>query len=442
MQGRVGKVAVGWLLAAVGLAATDPAVEVAREVVKVPIDARGVVEVASVVDAIATRFGLDVARPAAGSTLPARGFAASLARTVLVEGLGPGTSVAFGPAEVAITIEIDARSPEQVGQLAARLRAIADRANKAVKKTVGYGMGALRSYRPNDPSRPTICLIHGINSSSGVFVHMIAPLEAAGYGLVVYDFPYNRDLDESAAAFRRDWAAFRTRVGERQPWAIVAHSMGSLLARDLVEGDPAAQGQVASLVMLGPVNGGSRLAGAQTVLQWVEGLQAARGRSRADALGRLGDGLGEAAADLTPGSTFLKKLDARPRNPAVPYHIIAGDAGFVSAATRASVEAQIRSAGRVGGFFGGLTRLAEGDLIERLDEVGAGRGDGCVAVARTRLDGVADHVTIPANHLELIRAPLMYPEPGPVTTMPLILDRLGRDFDAGRQGVGREPALP
>lgn len=442
MQRRVGKVAVGWLLAAVGLAATDPAVEVAREVVKVPIDGRGVVEVASVVDAIATRFGLDVARPAAGSTLPARGFAASLARTVLVEGLGPGTSVAFGPAELAITIEIDAGSPEQVGQLATRLRAIADRANKAVKTTLSYGMEALKSYRPNEPGRPTICLIHGINSSSGGFIHMIAPLEAAGYGLVVYDFPYNRDLDESTAAFRRDWAAFRTRAGDRQPWAIVAHSMGALLARDLVEGDPAAQGQVASLVLLGPVNGGSRLAGVQTVMQWVEGMKAAQGRTRADSLRRLGDGLGEAVADITPGSDFLKKLDARPRNPAVPYHIIAGDAGFLPAATRASIEAQIRAAGRAAGLLGGLTRLAEGDLIERLDEVGAGRGDGAVAVARTKLDGVTDHVTIPANHVELIRGPLLYPDPGPVATMPLILDRLGRDFDAGRQGVGRGAALP
>ena len=53
-------------------------------------------------------------------------------------------------------------------------------------------MHALKSYRPNDPTRPTICLVHGLNSSSGGFVHMIPWLEQAGYGIVVYDYPFNR----------------------------------------------------------------------------------------------------------------------------------------------------------------------------------------------------------------------------------------------------------
>jgi hypothetical protein len=44
-----------------------------------------------------------------------------------------------------------------------------------------------------------------------------------------------------------------------------------------------------------------------------------------------------------------------------------------------------------------------------------------VAVERTRLDGVADHVTIHANHAELVRAPLLFPDPGRVVSMPYVL---------------------
>ena len=78
-------------------------------------------------------------------------------------------------------------------------------------------MRALASYRPNDPSRPTICLVHGLNSSSGGYVHVIPWLEEAGYGIVIYDYPYNRPIEESCAGFARDWAAFRKPVRRQAP---------------------------------------------------------------------------------------------------------------------------------------------------------------------------------------------------------------------------------
>ena len=142
-----------------------------------------------------------------------------------------------------------------------------------------YGMRALASYRPNDPARPTVCLVHGLNSSSGGFVHMIPWLEEAGYGIVIYDYPFNRRIDESCAAFARDWAAFRRRVGEQLPWAIVAHSMGALLARSLVEDDATWAGDVSSMILIAPVNQGSHLARVQTVIQFMNGLQSINGKN-------------------------------------------------------------------------------------------------------------------------------------------------------------------
>ena len=63
-----------------------------------------------------------------------------------------------------------------------------------------------------------------------------------------------------------------------------------------------------------------------------------------------------------------------------------------------------------------------------LDELSDGTGDGCVAVERTRLEGVADHATIRANHAELIRAPLLFADDGPVPCMPYVLRWLQADL--------------
>ena len=140
-------------------------------------------------------------------------------------------------------------------------------------------MRALASYRPNDPARPTVCLVHGLNSSSGGFVHMIPWLEEAGYGIVFYDYPFNRPIEESCARVRRDWAAFRRQSGDRLPWAILAHSMGALLARSLVEDDATWAGDVSSMILIAPVEPGSHLARVQTVI-------AAHGRPAIDPVAR------------------------------------------------------------------------------------------------------------------------------------------------------------
>lgn len=400
--------------------------------VKVEISSAGELEVGELVEQLASGLGISVRLPGAALRLPARGVGAALTKAFLIKSLGQKARVDFRPTEVVLSILVDPGDAAALQEIAGRIAELATRADLEARRREQYGMHALKSYRPNDPTRPTVCLIHGLNSSSSVFVHFVEPLQQAGYGLVVYDFPYNRDLDESAERFVSDWAEFRRRSGERGPWAIVAHSMGALLARSYVEGD-SYLGDVSSLIMLGPVNGGSGLAGAQTLLQMVEGLQAVNGKGRSNPLSQLSDGVGEAADDMMPGSPFLRTLNARPRRDGVAYHILAGNGGLITRAARSQVEARMKLLGRGSGLLGGLTRLATGDLPARLDELTEGTGDGCVAVERTRLAGVSDHVVIPANHLELIRAPLVFPEPGPVVSMPKILEWLSADLPVARR---------
>jgi pimeloyl-ACP methyl ester carboxylesterase len=260
---------------------------------------------------------------------------------------------------------------------------------------------------------------------------MIPWLEEAGYGIVVYDYPFNRSIAESCRAFARDWVDFRKEVKDRLPWSILGHSMGALLARWLIEDDASRAGAVSSLILVAPVNQGSHLAKVQTVVQLTNGLKAINGKNTAKAMMSLSDGLGQAAEDMLPGSTFLKGLNRHPRRQGLAYHILAGDRGFLTRDGRAQIEGRVNLLTQNTGVFGRMAQIATADLPELLDELTDGTGDGCVSVERTRLAGVADHVTIHANHAELIRAPLFFPDPGPVACMPDVLrwlkgDRVGK----------------
>lgn len=139
----------------------------------------------------------------------------------------------------------------------------------------------------------------------------------------------------------------------------------------------------------------------------------------------LEDGLGEAAEDLLPGSDFLKTLNSRPRRTGVAYHILAGSSGFLRSTTRDDLDAQYRTLIRNAGPLRGVLVSSLPDLPAVLREVSDGTGDGVVEVTSTRLEGVDDHRVIEANHVELIRGPLLYPDPGPVACLPFVLESLG-----------------
>jgi pimeloyl-ACP methyl ester carboxylesterase len=389
--------------------------------VRIPHGESRQIDVADLVVELARATKTDVARPRGALTVPVVGVGGNLSRKALGDLLGPDARVTIRDNALVVTLSPEQLEPARRTEWETRLKRLAEHVERESQRRLRSGMHARESYEPNNPARPTICLVHGMNSSSEGFVHTIPPLEAAGFGVVVYDYPYNRDLGESSRQFIRDWLEFHRASGERRRWAIVAHSMGALLARAYVEDPQAYAGDVSSLILIAPVNHGSTLAKAQTFLQLLHGVQAVESKKSAAALSHLGDGLGEAAADITPGSAFLKTLNRRPRREGVDYHILAGDVGIVTRDVRQKVESQIASMRRSAGLLGGLTRLAAADMEARLDEVSNGTGDGCVSIASTRLEGVDDHITIHANHAELIRAPLLFRDPGPVACMPYVL---------------------
>jgi hypothetical protein len=109
------------------------------------------------------------------------------------------------------------------------------------------------------------------------------------------------------------------------------------------------------------------------------------------------DGLNEARIDLQPESELLGQLNSLQRNPQVRYSLLLGNKG---PATREQLDElrrrviasqDLNPALRVLG-----PRLAE--LLEDLDELVDGLGDGAVAVERGRLEGVDDTIVLSFNH--------------------------------------------
>ena len=294
------------------------------------------------------------------------------------------------------------------------------------------GCGPWPSYRPNDPARPTVCLVHGLNSSSGGFVHMIPWLEEAGYGIVVYDYPVQ-------PADRRVVRRVRTRLGR-----VPRPGRGQAPV-----GDPGATrwgrcwrarssrttppGRATSR-SLDPDRAGELRArnwpGCRRSMQLIERPAidpVARRRRRA--MMHLSEGMGEAAQDMLPGSAFLTELNRRPRRRGLPYHIVAGDVGFL---TRDGASAD-RGPGRSGqsqrrhprpAGAGGHRRPARtarrADRRHRRRLRRPSSGPGSRAWPTTSI--------LHANHAELIRAPLLFPDPGPVACMPDVLRWLKADL--------------
>ena len=200
------------LIMVLGIALVAPESQGPQQV-RIPLTAAREIDLGAVVSRLAEATGRTVARSPGPVEMPITGPAGALTRRLLAENLGPEAAVDLQGEELVITLDSRLLAPERLPDWERRLDHLAARTEREAKRRMNYGMHALASYRPNDPGRPTVCLVHGMNSSSRGFVHMIRPLEDAGYGIVVFDYAFNRPLEESCARCRRAWGEFRRAQG-------------------------------------------------------------------------------------------------------------------------------------------------------------------------------------------------------------------------------------
>lgn len=160
------------------------------------------------------------------------------------------------------------------------------------------------------------------------------------------------------------------------PVNIVAHSMGGLVARDMLTrpdldfSEAAVAGEVPAvrrLILLGTPNQGAPLARFRIVTEIRDQIYHLS-VPKSHWLHCLMDGTGAAGADLLPGSRFLTRLNQRPIPADVPMTIIAGMIFF----------------------------------SERPSGLKEMMGDGLVSVNATRL-GQVPVIRVPGTHFSMIR---------------------------------------
>lgn len=283
----------------------------------------------------------------------------------------------------------------------------------------------LRIHRADgEPQRPAdvrlngdvVVLVHGLDDAGRLWGALIPPLLEGGATPAELRYPNDQGIRESAAFLAGKLAALREAGAMRIQ--LVCHSMGGLVAREMLTSPAHYNGDargtdtlppVTHLIMVGTPNHGSEIARLRLAAEARDTISHALSGDGV-VFGTIWDGTGEAKLDLLPGSDFIRELNARPHPDHVAITIIAGRASPVA---KAEIDAL-------------LERLpnANGELRSSLREVVDGVGDGCVSIASTRLAGVRDHVVVMGNHLTMLRqvAPGFPPVPPAV---PVILDRLG-----------------
>lgn len=191
-----------------------------------------------------------------------------------------------------------------------------------------------------------VVLLHGIANVAASLWRIERSLRADGYSTCNLDYP-SRSKSIGELADHVDGAIAHFAGGLDGRLHFVTHSMGGLVARTwIARRRPANLGR---MVMLGPPNGGSELADVLQKRAFYRHFY------------------GPAGGELTTAASAARNRELGP--PAYPVGVIAGDSTLSPASS----------------YF----------ILPRPN-------DGTVSVASSRLEGMADHITIHASHTVML----------------------------------------
>lgn len=273
-----------------------------------------------------------------------------------------------------------------------------------VAKSFGLTHYSGKSTPPvqTDPAASSVVLIHGLDDPGKVWMNLAPALTDKTISVWQIHYPNDQAIVDSAQFFYDEMKRMRQFGIDRV--TIVAHSMGGLVAREMLTNpriayiEEARTGGVPwvdGLIMVGTPNHGSELARFRVLgeirEQWVNLIT-----GRGHILRGIFDGAGEAKIDLLPESQFLATLNQRPHPDGIKMLTIAGD---VSPWDGADIDRFLNATRENIPATGQKMPV---DLEVFLKSVSGGLGDGLVTVASTRLDGI-DHRTVRGTHLSMIR---------------------------------------
>lgn len=336
-------------------------------------------------------------------------FSTAITLAVLDQVLGRGVRLSILPApqpkaepHIVITLDRDALLASRRRFKALLRRAFRRALNPFdLRADVPAGLELEDGWDRAPAGKALVIIVHGYQSTPERLDSFLEDVRGLGLPAGVLRYPNDQPVEQTAAMLARELADVSKRQPERAV-ALVATSMGGLVARAVVEDPKRDPGNVRQLILVGTPNHGSQLAHFGFALELWEHLSVKEKREPVERFYRaVEDGLGEARADLRPGSAFLRALNDRPRNPRVRYSLLLGSGALLPESALELARVSIRRAGernRFVRFFGAKVDTYLADL----DEVVAGKGDGAVAIKRGRLAGVADTVILPFDHLSML----------------------------------------
>lgn len=278
---------------------------------------------------------------------------------------------------------------------------------------------------PDPVPAHAVLLVHGLDEPGGIWDQLAPALAERHHPTLRFDYPNDQPAADSADQLRDHLEQLRAQGVTSLD--IVAHSMGGLIARDVLtrpaqppsteRADQAEQPDgpipaVPVLITLGTPHAGSPWAGFQPVAEVREHLQRwieSEDLDPARLFAAWHDGLGQAREDLRPNSPYLQELNSRPW----------------PAATRMTAVVAV-----IGAYNPDDPPQDRATLTAQL-------GDGVVPIDSAQTPLASETLFVRANHRSLIRAVELdawartqlglTPPPTP-PAIPLILDRLTPPF--------------
>ncbi len=397
----------------------------ARREMTIPLEADRRITGRVLAENLAGAFDLDLVAPHSLDRVSMRmdGWRGAATCLALRRALGDGCEVELGADHLRVSWDVTAAA-ERRAQMRERLSTLLT-GLVGEEPAAGWGIRVPEGVLPED--RRPVLLLHGVDAGQETIGPLAAALEDAGYTVWPFLYPNDDSIAHSAGLLATELRRLHERLGPFR-LLIVAHSMGGLVARAYIEDDALYGGDVDLLVQIATPNAGADLARLRVVHEIQQhGLLGGLASDPENGVPRrwlasIRDGLGQAGDDLTPGSNFLRELNARPRREGVRYAIVAGCRGIltpeqVTSLTQAAAEA---AALRRGTACGELLALVAQEL-PRMPELVHGAGDGVVSLDSARLPGAHAWIPIRATHCALLRPG----RDGTIPCLPATLKELG-----------------
>jgi pimeloyl-ACP methyl ester carboxylesterase len=261
-----------------------------------------------------------------------------------------------------------------------------------------YGLFLDDDWQRRTSGKPLVVIVHGYGSGAEAFGALRGRLRDAGFATAGFSYPNDAAVALSGREFAAALQEFERRYPDRR-LALVAHSMGGLLSRMVIEDpDTAEVGNIDKLIMVATPNHGSNLARVPVSFDiWQNWLDGKPDTVKTVLFESVLDGLNEARLDLQPESELLARLNGLPRNPDVSYSLLLGNRGPATREQVDELRRVILDSQKTNAALRALGPRLE-PLLEDLDELVDGLGDGAVALERGRLDGVDDTIVLDFEH--------------------------------------------